>query len=100
MLDPKFIRENPDRLKEIIKNKGTNPEKADVDKWLALDKERTELIQNLESTNRRRNEIASELSKGNIKEELKTEGRELKEKEQALRDQIEKVELEWNEIGS
>jgi seryl-tRNA synthetase len=100
MLDPKFIRENPEKLKEIIQNKGTDPKKADVDRWLELDRQRTDLVQQTEIINRRRNEIAKELSSGNIKEELKSEGRDLKEKEQNLREQIENVEKEWTVIAS
>lgn len=100
MLDPKFIRENPEKLKEIIKNKGTNQEKANVDRWLELDKARAEIVSEIATTNQKRNEIAKELSSGNITEELKTEGRKLKEKEQELQGRLAPIETEWNEIAS
>lgn len=100
MLDPKIIRENPERIREIIKNKGVSPEKADLEKWLDLDTTRSKVITEIETINRRRNEIAKELSGGNVTEELKTEGRTLKEKEQELRENLTKVELEWNNIAA
>lgn len=100
MLDPKFIRENVEKVRNAIKNKGTNPEKADLDKWLALDEIRTQNIREIEEVNRRRNEIAKSLSGGSITDELKEEGRKLKEKEQELRENFTKIENEWNEIAS
>lgn len=99
MLDPKFIRENPDKLREIIKNKGTDPTKADVDKWLALDKIRVEITQEIEEINRRRNEIAKSLSTGDKDEKLINEGKALKEKEQELRERIVSIEEEWTQIS-
>ncbi|MEI7603498.1 MAG: serine--tRNA ligase [bacterium] len=100
MLDPKFIRENPEQIKTIVKNKGTNPEKANVEKWLELDKTRTDLSNQLEEANRRRNEIAKQLSGGNITDDLKEEGKALKQKEQELRNKLTEVENEWNEIAA
>ncbi|MDQ3099362.1 MAG: serine--tRNA ligase [bacterium] len=99
MLDPKFIRENPDKLKEIIKNKRADASKANVDRWIELDKQRTILLQGIEETNRKRNEIAKKLSTGERTEEIKNEGKILKEKEQQLQGQILPIEREWNEIA-
>ncbi|BDQ05026.1 MAG: serine--tRNA ligase [Candidatus Dojkabacteria bacterium] len=100
MLDPKFIRENPEKVREAIRNKGISPEKADIDKWLALDKIRTELIHEIDSTNKRRNEIAKLISQGIKDDKLTGEGRLLKEREQELRENLNKVETEWNSISS
>jgi len=100
MLDPKFIRENPDRVKQIVLNKGTNREKANVDKWLELDQKRTSLVNEIEEINTRRNVIAKSLSGGSITEELKNEGKQLKEKEQEIRGNLEIVEKEWQEIAA
>ena len=100
MLDTNFIRNNPDRLKEIIKNKGTNTNKANVDKWLDLDNTKTNLLKEIEITNQRRNEIAKILSKGQADEVLKSEGKNLKEKIQKLNEDIQNVEKEWCEIMS
>lgn len=100
MLDPKFIRENTEKVRDAIKNKGVSPEKADLDKWIVLDGLRTSAITEIEAVNRRRNEIAKELSGGNRDEKLIQEGRELKEKEKELRENLGKIESEWNRIAS
>jgi seryl-tRNA synthetase len=100
MLDPNFIRKQPDRLKEIIKNKGTNPDKANVDRWLELDALRTDLAKQLEEVNRRRNEIADTMSGGNVTEELRAEGKALKQKEQEYRTELDRVERERDAIGT
>lgn len=100
MLDPKFIRENTQKVRDAIKNKGVAPDKADLDKWLALDEMRSGFISEIESTNQRRNEIAKELSSGDRSEEKITEGRSLKEKEQELREKLVEVEAEWNSIAA
>ena len=100
MLDPNFVRNNQDRMKEIIKNKGTNLDKANVDKWLELDETRGKLMIRLENINKRRNEIAKELSTGNVTNELREEGKTLKQEEQAARATLEAIEVEWKEIAS
>jgi seryl-tRNA synthetase len=100
MLDPKFIRENTEKVRQTIKNKGVNPEKANLDKWLELDKKRIEKSGEIEKINRRRNEIAKELSGSQRSETLINEGRELKEKEQSLREELGQIENEWNSIAS
>jgi seryl-tRNA synthetase len=45
MLDLKFIRENPDKVKKAISDRGMD---IDVDKVLSLDKERRSLIKELD----------------------------------------------------
>lgn len=99
MLDPNFIRKNPDKVKEIVKNKGTDATKANVDRWLELDTKRSELLKQTEEINRRRNQIAAQLATNDRTPEMIAEGKELKEKEQALRAELEKVEIEWNETA-
>ena len=41
MLDIRLIRENPEKIKQACKNKGVN---LDIDRLLALDRQRRELI--------------------------------------------------------
>ncbi len=60
MHDLKFIRENPDLVKEGIKNKG---ESGDVDKILELDSRRREMIQQVEQRKHQRNELSQQVSK-------------------------------------
>ena len=56
MLDLKFIRENPEIVKQGIANKN---EKDTVDEILALDKERREFLQRTEELKAKRNTAAS-----------------------------------------
>ncbi len=100
MLDPKFIRENIDKVRTTIQNKGVDRQKANLDKWLELDERRSITLTEVESINRRRNEIAKALSSGQRSEELIAEGRSLKEKEQQLREQLNTLEQDWNTIAA
>lgn len=101
MLDPKFIRENPEKVKEIVKNKGTDPNKANVDKWLELDEKRTELQQELQAIYQVRNEIAENLKDASKRTpELIARGKELKEKTAPLEEKLAFIEREWNEIAA
>src|SRR5688500_10702444 len=55
MLDIKFIRENPDKVREAAKNKKVD---VDIDALLALDAERKTLQAKIEEVNRQRNEAS------------------------------------------
>lgn len=52
MLDRKFVRENPDRVRDAIRDK---KESADVDAYLALEAERREVLARVESLRSERN---------------------------------------------
>ena len=52
MLDPKFIRANPDAVREAVKNK---LEKVDIDEFLELDRERRDLLQEADALKQERN---------------------------------------------
>src|SRR3989338_3925211 len=88
MLDIKFIRENPDREKEGVKNKGV---KADIDRLLELDEERRKLLQKVErfraEQNKATEEIAREVDENKRKkkvEEMKRLKANLKGSEEEL----------------
>ncbi len=66
MLDLKLIREEPDLVKQGIKNKG---EMGNVDKILELDSQRRSIIQDVETLKHERNELSQKVS------ELKKEGK-------------------------
>lgn len=55
MLDLKFIRENPDKVREAIKNKR---EKMDLDLILNLDEQRRKILAEAESLKQKRNEYS------------------------------------------
>jgi seryl-tRNA synthetase len=60
MLDPKFIRQNPELVKLAIINKG---EKADIEKILKADERRREIIATVEKLKAERNAASNEISK-------------------------------------
>ena len=60
MLDLKFIRSNPDIVKEAAKNKG---EKVDIDKILELDRKRRDIIGEVEKLKSERNTATSEIAR-------------------------------------
>ena len=66
MLDIKFIRENPDKVKEACKNKQV---KVDIDRLLELDKKRRELLLALEDMRAQKNKANKEIQKAKSKKE-------------------------------
>ncbi|MCZ6818366.1 MAG: serine--tRNA ligase [Calditrichaeota bacterium] len=66
MLDLKFIRENTNLVKQAVQNKR---EKVDIDKLIALDSQRRELLQKVEKLKQERNTASQAIA------ELKKEGK-------------------------
>ncbi len=88
MLDIKFIRENPDKVKEFLKNRGMQ---ANVDELLSLDKKRREIISELDSLRHNKKIDSEKIAK------LKKEGKNVKEEiehTKMLSQKIRKLELE------
>lgn len=75
MLDPKFIRDNPDEVKKSLKDRNDKPEV--VDTFLDLDEQRRKLIQEVESLKQEKNEASKKIGqiiqKGGSAEEAKQE---------------------------
>ena len=59
MLDQRFVRNNPDVVKQAAANKN---ERVDVDGFLDLDARRRELLQTSESLKQRRNTVSDEIA--------------------------------------
>jgi seryl-tRNA synthetase len=81
MLDIKFIRENPDIVKQAVINKKS---KADIDRLLAVDEKRRKLIADIEGLNQERGIAAKskDIERGRlIKENLSSFEKEFKEVE-------------------
>lgn len=93
MLDIAYIRENPDKVKEGIKNKNFNPEI--VDKVLSSDTRRRDLIGQIEVIRAERNKLNDELKTARTPELMAKSG-ELKEKLQVLEPKLREVEEEFN----
>ena len=60
MLDIKFIRENPEKVRRAIANKG---EKGDIDIILSLDKKRRDLISEVEKLKAERNAASAQVAR-------------------------------------
>lgn len=90
MLDIKYIRENPEKVKQGAKNKGVD---IDIDRLLELDKERRELLKETESVQAQQNKI----SKGEISQDDRGKARELKDK---IKQHSEKLETVVKEYGA
>lgn len=86
MLDIKFIRENPEKVKLACQNKNVV---ADVDAFLALDAKRREVLNNVENLRASHNKVG----KDNI--EL---GKEMKAKVKALEPELEQLTEQWKTI--
>jgi len=71
MIDLNFIRENPDKIKQGVKNKGFDP--AIVDRLLKVDETRRQLIGEVEKWRQQRNQLGKkDIEKGKkIKEMLR-----------------------------
>lgn len=91
MLDIAFIRQNPDTVRDAIKNKRLT---LDLDELLALDKQRRETITVLDEKRARKNQVA-----GLIPKAQKDERPKLIEEGKEVKSAIEKLEPELAEIN-
>jgi seryl-tRNA synthetase len=99
MLDPKFIRENPDKVKQNISERKFDPNLANVDAWLLIDKERSAVLQQIENLNKRKNEIAEKLKDASQRTpELIEEGKKIKQLSEPLDGELHQVDIEWNKV--
>ncbi len=97
MLDIKFIRDNPEKVKQAAKDKRFE---VDIDRLLELDDSRRQLIHESETVRARRNEVSSSI-KGASNEErpaLIEEGKQLKARTQELEDELATVVEEYEKI--
>jgi len=87
MLDINFIRQNPAKVKESQKNRGLDPRL--VDKVLAADSERRQLITQIEKLRSEKNKLGRE---------QKEKGRKIKEKLKKLEPRLKEVKEKMEEI--
>jgi seryl-tRNA synthetase len=95
MLDIKFIRENPDVVREALNNRHSGDS---IDDILALDEKRRGLIVEVETLKARRNEVSKEI--GRTKEKppaLLQEMRQIGDRIKDLDGQVESIEKELND---
>jgi seryl-tRNA synthetase len=92
MLDLRFIRENPDLVREALVKLNTT---APIDDILGLDEQRRGLLSEVEALKARRNAVSKEIGKmkdGDRRQALIEEMREVGERIKGLDDQVRQVE--------
>lgn len=94
MLDIKFIRENPDKVKESCKKRGV---KVDIDKLLKIDEERRKLQQELEQISAKKNKANKEIAKSKDKKII-AEMKKIDKKGDKLRQALKKTEKEFTKL--
>jgi seryl-tRNA synthetase len=93
MLDPKFVREHAEEVKQNCANRGV---KVDVDVWIQQDEERLGLLKEIEKLRAERNAVAEKMkSAGSDRDALIAQGKELKEALAAKEGQFEEIDAEW-----
>ena len=95
MLDIKFIRENPDLVKQSLKNRGKD---VDVDRLLELDSERRELQQQLDACNAEKNTASKEIGKGGDKTTITAQMKKVDEKADKLQEQTKEIKTEFETL--
>ncbi|MGI6096921.1 MAG: serine--tRNA ligase [Dethiobacteria bacterium] len=96
MLDLKFVRENPQKVKEAIALKG---DAAAVDELIELDAQRREILQQTEELKHRRNKASKEIAllkkEGKVQEavvKMRAVSQEIKVKDAKLREVEEQIQ--------
>ncbi len=91
MLDIKFVRENPDKVKENIKKKFQDKKLELVDKVIKLDEEYREIKVKADNYRKERNEISDNIG-ALMREGKKEEGLALKDKVTKINDELKGLE--------
>ncbi|HWC30630.1 MAG TPA: serine--tRNA ligase [Dehalococcoidia bacterium] len=96
MIDPRSARQDPERLKEIIRLRKVDPAKANIDRWLQLDERRRQLQTETDALNAEKKQVA-ELGKTNP-DAARARGQELREQTRVLEAEADAITAEWNAI--
>ena len=97
MLDIKFVRMNPDVVKENIKKKFQDEKLPLVDEVIELDQKNREIKQEVEALRADRNKISKEIGACMVQGK-KEEAEELKKKVQVNADRVESLSAEEKEV--
>lgn len=97
MLDIKFIRENPDLIKEAVRKKHLS---FNVDELLSVEEKRKEALSNFESLRAEQNNLSDEVAKANPEERAqKIENlKPIKEKVQSAEEVLRDITSKWQEL--
>jgi len=101
MIDIKLIRENPELVKEGIRNKN---DKSDIDEILELDKLRREKLQQVEELKAKRNSASQQIGKlkkaGESTDEIMSEMKQLSDEIKKLDDEVRDVNEKFKTLIS
>ena len=97
MLDIKFVRENPEIVKQNIRNKFQDKKLPLVDEVLELDKRNREIKQEVEALRAERNKLSKEIG-GLMNQGKKEEAEEVKRQVAASADRINELSAEEAEV--
>lgn len=95
MLDPKFIRENPEMVKKNTRERGND--ESLVDRWLEIDNERVVLSKKRDEKREARNELSKGL-KGKPDQTTIERVKLLKDEIDTLETELKTVEELWSEL--
>lgn len=91
MLSIDFIRQNREKVIEAAKNKNRE---VDIDRILELDEDRRQYIVQVERLREERNVLA----KSQLTEEVKVQGKEIKDEIRAVEEKLTTIEIELNDL--
>jgi len=97
MLDPNYIRDNQEKVKKGVRDRGLDPKR--VDRWLSLDQKRRRLIQRIERLRKKRNLLADKVKKLGKKpprEEISL-GKKIRKEIQGLEGREKEIKNQWRE---
>ena len=97
MLDIKFVRENPDIVKQNIKNKFQDEKLPLVDEAIELDKKNRAIKQEVEALRANRNKLSKQIG-GLMAQGKKDEAEEVKAQVKAQADRLEALNAEEREV--
>jgi len=99
MLDIKYLRQNPAKVREALENRGTA---ADLDKFLNLDEERRNLLFEVEKLKSQRNQVSDEIARkkkaGEAVDDIIAQMKEVSQKIKEMDDKVSQVEAELQNI--
>ncbi|MFH0819847.1 MAG: serine--tRNA ligase [bacterium] len=97
MIDIKLLRDNPKKISENLKKRGS---KIDLKKILLIDKKRREILQEIESLRANQNQANQAIVKARGKEKEKkiSQMKKIAQKIKGLNPKLQKVEEEFNEL--
>ena len=98
MLDIRYIRENPDKVKENIKKKFQDKKLSLVDEVILLDKQIRELKVSGDELRKKRNDISGEIG-SLMREGKKDEANKRKEEVKEINDKLVEIEKDENDFS-